>query len=1026
MNKSESETTLTSVRSSRSRVASPASRTVASSRLQVRHVVGARSQCLRTTRSPLRRSRTETISAATRPPTSQSSCRLTTVRQQRSLKRGVRPESVSEDVATKEFQHIYSCMEELIKKKAALQKALESTKSAQDTRCRVEDALARCLANAQAVETRWRSHVEEKQKLLSTTVKSQDDVRAKCATLSRQVIQVNADIEVMNQNVHKSQDFFRLSKVKQAEAASLVPVLRVSACNAVNELEDIEQRLETELSAQAGVETLMHFAAKDIRWICRLRNPEGPVNQDIRVALTPPGSIGQGNLQTAQSSVAASDAALSCTRQQAAHLNDQHPLTQGPQYRLSVRFDDRSNVARSSTADLQSEAPILSDHSSSSTVFLPLSGPPVSWLVIQPPRPDEMSAGPPAMYHPTFTSSESHVVEFPVSVPFDRIIEYDATQRPHELLVTDWETLDVPSGSPSPVQDLGSADQPAKRCVTPDAFEHRQVVESVTTVLDEFLDPVVDNITVKPKAVAILSLGTLNSPHLQALWGDEEPHRVTQRPILDLDFTPSVNNQPRNPGRESSERLVGFLESAICTVFDAREKWTNLCNASSSPSAATTSSGNARNQFHIEASIVIAPCATHESSNAQDKTSSSLNKGLLNPVTHSSNPSPLLESSLPHAASAIELLRSIQSQQDVPGMTLQRSGRVVSAASDSTLSVLSPSRFFNKLQPTSSAPLTKVPPLSLAAIQDGSGDSALRLHSDFSREPLSSLSARLHSHSTSASDVPPPPSTARVEKGGCAEEFDLFLMEETLLPPFKRYSCPDAVLAEIKNAVTASCPATSRSPEAHIAVILKVNCPVLNSETLEPPTVLTILLAGLIVPPSAPTKIASINTSSANTMLPRLGDAIVDDVLGEVLRFPRIRQSATGSTAGLLKKAKRGAPVPVGVADVKLFPSLDSSQELSEQWRNCPTSPLGKVFYYFNSLIRHNKTRQRATVKSSGFALKGQTEEPTVPRLAYKGGCLTIITHLEYPCVQGAENYELLKTVRSIMELRTRDSGVFS
>lgn len=61
---------------------------------------------------------------------------------------------------------------------------------ATETRRRVEDALSRCLANAQILEGKWRSHIETEKLRLRALQQQQDEERERQVAVSRYVMQV--------------------------------------------------------------------------------------------------------------------------------------------------------------------------------------------------------------------------------------------------------------------------------------------------------------------------------------------------------------------------------------------------------------------------------------------------------------------------------------------------------------------------------------------------------------------------------------------------------------------------------------------------------------------------------------------------------------------------------------------------------------------------------------------------------------------------------------------------------------------
>lgn len=212
----------------------------------------------------------------------------------------------------------------------------------------------------------------------------------------------------------------------------------------------------------------------------------------------------------------------------------------------------------------------------------------------------------------------------------------------------------------------------------------------------------------------------------------------------------------------------------------------------------------------VEGCIVLAPCERSISERActSEQVSDSFSTNQVEPSTVSDYPS-----ALPDAA--VELLRSIQSQQGVPGMSLQRSNRSAISPDNVPSPTLSPTNFLKTL--LTQEPFSRVPPLSFSSLNK---ENAFTSPSFSVKEPP--LSARLCVENPGTTVGPPStPLTARTIRSKTAD-LDTRHMESVLLPPFKCYTGAQQLLDDVYAALNA---ASVETTPAHLGIVLRITSP---------------------------------------------------------------------------------------------------------------------------------------------------------------------------------------------------------
>lgn len=84
---------------------------------------------------------------------------------------------------------------------------------------------------------------------------------------------------------------------------------------------------------------------------------------------------------------------------------------------------------------------------------------------------------------------------------------------------------------------------------------------------------------------------------------------------------------------------------------------------------------------------------------------------------------------------------------------------------------------------------------------------------------------------------------------------------------------------------------------------------------------------------------------------------------------------------------------------------------------------MGKLFYYLNIMTAYEEKFQEVKPKAATMASKSQKEDGTSTKPAYKGGCLTVITHINYPQMEDPVQYTMLKALNTIIKQRDEEQS---
>jgi hypothetical protein len=247
---------------------------------------------------------------------------------------------------------------------------------------------------------------------------------------------------------------------------------------------------------------------------------------------------------------------------------------------------------------------------------------------------------------------------------------------------------------------------------------------------------------------------------------------------------------------ECDLKVLGIIETVINCIFQARQKRKEYSSVSSSIDDTN---------FIVEAAIITEPQTFQSSSCVEENMSDTVQTGSETQKSVTTN------KSLQLSEKSLELLRSLQSQNTLPGMGLHRDNRTNNVIS------LSPKHTVNMFLDTT---VDKVPRLNLSKTQN-----------DRNKEnPKQCLSVRsCHSARTFRTATTPTSLMKRCGTDlpeGTPRNVQMTSLLNNLKPPFKIYSCANDLISDYKEKLNNT---TNNLPQKYSLVIFQIKCKVFST-----------------------------------------------------------------------------------------------------------------------------------------------------------------------------------------------------